>query len=195
MARNVVVFGLGVLIMRQPQARRRFLQVLCPIDLSAHSRIALRHAAAVAEEDGGTLTVLFVNDPLLNAAAAAAYDGRRMAELIDKEVAQFVRKALPPATFARVAPVIESRMGQPAREIVRRARDGGFDLLVMGTRGANAASRLLFGSTTSAVLRRAPIPMLAIPAAGRAVTRKAVPSAAPRRMLGAAGRGRAQPEA
>jgi nucleotide-binding universal stress UspA family protein len=153
-------------------AVRQFHHVLCPVDLSAHSRIALRYAAALAEQDRCSLTVLFVSDPLLVAAAAAAYNRRELEDTSGRELARFVKKALPPKTLAALSPVCEVRIGKPVDEIVRRASEGGFDLLVLGTRGHNAAGRLLFGSTTTGVLRRATIPVLAIPPAGRSGVRK-----------------------
>src|SRR4029077_8303015 len=53
-------------------ARRGFRRILCPVDFSRHSRATLRYASALAEQSGGELTVLVVNDPMLAAAAAAA---------------------------------------------------------------------------------------------------------------------------
>jgi nucleotide-binding universal stress UspA family protein len=77
----------------------------------------------------------------------------------------------------------EIRVGNPAREIVRRARDGGFDLVVLGTRGLNGARRLLLGSTTASVLRHARVPVLTIP--GALARRPAALEWPPQRLLGA----------
>jgi nucleotide-binding universal stress UspA family protein len=52
--------------------------------------------------------------------------------------------------------------GNPAKEIVKEAESGKFDLIVMATHGREGMSRLFIGSVTEEVLRRAPCPVLAI---------------------------------
>ena len=50
--------------------------IVCGVDFSKASTAALRTAAALAQANGGRLTVVFVDDPLLVAAAKAAHDSR-----------------------------------------------------------------------------------------------------------------------
>ena len=52
--------------------RTGFRSILCPVDFSDHSRLALRYAAAIARRSHGRLSILYVNDPLLIAAAGIA---------------------------------------------------------------------------------------------------------------------------
>jgi nucleotide-binding universal stress UspA family protein len=148
--------------------------ILCPVDYSRLSRSALRHGAAIAQASRGRLTVLYVSDPLLNAAAAAAaYDRRALAQRSLAELRRFVARALESRSagqrrravtgFVRVVTVD----GKPAQEIVKAAADYKCDLIVIGTHGRRGAARLFLGSTTEGVLRRSPVPVLVIPAAGR----------------------------
>lgn len=146
---------------RTPQ--RPFRSILCPVDFSEHSRAALRHAAALASRSRGRVTVLFVNDPLLIAAAAAAYDARVLAASTDADLRRFVTTSLPAAAVRRVR--YAAAIGKPGREIVRLAAKQGADLIVMGTHGLGAAGRLFFGSATDYVLRHTPVPLLAVPPA------------------------------
>ena len=144
--------------------KRIFRSILCPVDFSAPSRAALRCAAAVAETSGGEITVLFVNDPLLGtAAAAAAYDTAAMARRTDAELKRFVQTALKGMRLPARAVRCVAAFGKPAPVIVKRAGAVGADLIVMGTRGLGGASRLLLGSTTEQVLRKAAVPVLAVP--------------------------------
>jgi len=53
-------------------------------------------------------------------------------------------------------------LGDPAREIVRCAKDGGFDLIVMATHGRSGISQRLHGSVTEAVLRSGVTPVLVV---------------------------------
>jgi nucleotide-binding universal stress UspA family protein len=52
--------------------------------------------------------------------------------------------------------------GFPAETICAHAEEGGYDLLVMGARGLSSIQRLLIGSTTEAVLRSSPCPVLIV---------------------------------
>jgi nucleotide-binding universal stress UspA family protein len=118
----------------------------------------------LAAAAGGQLIVLYVNDPLLDAAAAAAaYDTKAIARQTDTELKRFCGKALDgsklPARNIRYAVVF----GNAAPEIVEAADSMGADLIVMGTRGLSGATRLVLGSTTEHVLRKAGVPVLAVP--------------------------------
>ena len=49
---------------------RLFRTILCPVDFSEHSRHALRYAALLATRNRGRLVAIFIEDPMLAAAAA-----------------------------------------------------------------------------------------------------------------------------
>jgi nucleotide-binding universal stress UspA family protein len=145
--------------MKRPTPERNLFQsILCPVDFSAHSGAALQHAAALAQRSQGRLTVLFVNDPLLAAAAEASQ--RTLARTTAAALQTFVTKAIE-RTSGPVAYVVAQ--GDPATEITERARRAGADLIVLGTQGLSGVSRWFFGSTTERVLRQAAVPVLAVP--------------------------------
>jgi nucleotide-binding universal stress UspA family protein len=56
----------------------------------------------------------------------------------------------------------EVLIGEPSEEIVRFARSGKADLIVMGKRGHGLVDRILVGSTTIKVLRESSVPVLAV---------------------------------
>ncbi|MFN7918216.1 MAG: universal stress protein [Vicinamibacterales bacterium] len=137
--------------------------VLCPVDFSDHSRLALEYAAAVAVRRKGRLRTLFVNDPFLVAAAAAAYNRDALGAASEVELQRFLASTIPARTRRAITPTCETALGKPALEILRAANEGTCDLVVLGTKGLNGAKRLLLGSTTAGVLRRARVPVLAVP--------------------------------
>lgn len=140
--------------------------ILCAVDFSAQSATALRHAAVLARRSRGRITVLFVNDPLLNtAAAAAAYDMRALARATLRELGSFVRRSLPRGAASSIRYLVA--VGKPARETLKTATRLRSDLVVVGTEGLGGTRRLFFGSTTEQLLRQANIPVLAVPTSGR----------------------------
>ena len=81
-------------IMRSAAPPFGFRSILCAVDFSTTSAAALRYAAALARSRRARLSVVFAVDPLLSAAAAAAYDARGLTDTVKTELRQFVRTTL-----------------------------------------------------------------------------------------------------
>ncbi len=164
-----------------------FSSVLCPVDFSAHSRVALQFAAAVSRKAEGPLRVLFVNDPLLVAAASAAYNVESLGAATQTELKRFVTSTFSAKAAKALAPTFGTALGKPQREILRAVKAGGHDLVVVGTKGLNGARRLVLGSTTSGLLAKSPVPVLAVPPAEAVTGRSSVvPASWPGRAIVAA---------
>jgi nucleotide-binding universal stress UspA family protein len=156
--------------------RTGFRSILCPIDFSDQSRLALRYAAGIARRSHGRLSVLYVNDPLLIAAAGIALNDRTLATRNLAELRKFVESTVSPHAMerARIDHMVAS--GKPVDEITKAAKRRRCDVIVMGTHGLTGADRLLFiGSTTHAVLRRTSVPVLAIPGGRPGASRALAP--------------------
>lgn len=126
--------------------------ILFPTDFSEASRRAGEFAAALARQCGARLSVVYVVPPVTDPSPS-----RGLAAFATE-----VAPGLPVET--------EVLSGVPARQILAYARRRGVDLIVMGTHGRTGVSRTLLGSVAEAVVRRAPCPVLTVPAApaGRA---------------------------
>lgn len=162
------------------RSTRMFTAILCPVDFSAPARQALRYAVAISRLTGGRVTALYVNDPLLTAAAVRAFDGQAFAQSGTEELKSFIKKAVGSSEAARVAAQV--LVGEPARVIGRAARRVRADLIVVGTRGLSGVGKAFFGSTTERILRQTTVPVLAIPPAARGTIGQRWPG---RRMLAA----------
>lgn len=126
--------------------------ILCPIDFSEYSRRALDHAVTIARWYESTITALHVC-PIVPVAAYAAR------EQLMAEVTRFVE-----AENAPGVPIeIMIGEGDVANEILRQANALGADLLVIGTHGRSGFDRLVLGSATEKVLRKADCPVLSVP--------------------------------
>ncbi len=142
---------------------RLFQTILCPVDFSDHSRQALSYASLLASRSNGRLVVLFVEDPLLAAAAAVKYDKKTLADKARKELRHLVDRAVAACGMSAESVTLDIAVGQPHEEIARTAERFGCDTIVMGARGYTGANKLLFGSTTQRILRSSPLPVLATP--------------------------------
>jgi nucleotide-binding universal stress UspA family protein len=117
----------------------------------------------MARQFGSSLTVMFVQDPLLVAAGRATYGERRFTGRTRMELARFVHRAIPSDTKSRDDIALVVSDGSPADQILRHAARTRPDLLVMGSHGLSGIRKVFFGSTIEQVLRNATVPVLAIP--------------------------------
>ncbi len=138
--------------------------ILCAVDFSAHSERALRHAVALSALGGGRLTIVTVNDPLLEAAAAAAGRGGTVRDQVEAALVAVLGRM--PLTTPAVIPAIDVVTGEAAPEILAAAGRAVAELIVLGTQGLGGARKFVFGSTTEAVVRESPLPVLAVPEYG-----------------------------
>lgn len=139
-----------------------FRSILCPVDLSDESQVALRWAAALAARFGSRLTVLSAVEPLLAEAARSRYGLDLTNVEKDPTLREFVAAAV--ATISpELSPAVEVRVGRPPGAIAATADTHRCDLIVMGTHGLSGLRKLFLGSTTEHVLRRTRVPVLAVP--------------------------------
>ena len=140
-----------------------FRNILCPVDFSDHSRQALAYAALVAARTKGRLATIYVEDPMLAAAAAVAYDERALMDKGRKELRRLAERVIAPYGLSIDKVTIDVGVGRPHKEISRTAERLECDLIVMGAHGRTGAQKMMFGSTTHRTLRHSPIPVLATP--------------------------------
>jgi nucleotide-binding universal stress UspA family protein len=146
-----------------------FRTILCPIDFSDHSRQALAYAALLASRSNGRLVTIFVEDPMLAAAAAVEYDEKTLIDKARHELRRLVERTITHYGLTMSAVTLDIAVGRPHDEIEWTAERLSCDLIVMGAHGRTGANRLLLGSTTHRILRRSPLPVLATPpVSGRA---------------------------
>ena len=137
--------------------------ILCPIDFSDASRVALRYARVLAEHAGGRLVVLAVEDPLLTEAAALGTGTPWNPEDTRQELARFTSDTFHGQVLNQGDVEYAVTVGKPAMEILKVAQDSDCALIVMSTHGLTGMRKIFFGSTTERVLRETTIPVLATP--------------------------------
>jgi nucleotide-binding universal stress UspA family protein len=143
--------------------------ILCPVDFSDASQHAAEHAIAIARWYGATIRALHVYAPPFAPVPGIPPPADRVPESEAARVRSEVEALFAEGDPRRLEAVVD--VGHAAFTILDRART--CDLIVMGTHGANGFERLMLGSVTEKVLRRASCPVLTVPP--RAVATSTLP--------------------
>lgn len=142
-------------------------RILAAVDQSELSLRAWRAARQVAERFGASLETIYVSNPppsdlaLLEPPQAEASVRRRVLDGLKRKLGPRER--------------LHAVRGQPARVLLRLAREGRFDLVVMGTHHRSGTERLLLGSVAETVVRDSSCPVLVVPSTMGPVRRVLAP--------------------
>lgn len=146
-----------------------YKHILIATDGSELAARGIEHGLALAAPLGAKVTVLTVIEPLgyraMEAAMAAgirnplaSYD-QSVAKEVEDRFAAITRQAAEKGVAVELAHEIDA---SPAEAIVRQAKDGDCDLIVMASHGRRGMGRLILGSQTQEVLAHTTIPVLVI---------------------------------
>lgn len=138
--------------------------ILCPVDFSDLSALAIQYASDFRKCSGGHLVVLFANPflppPLGERQRDQLVEAWKESKHVTEEyLASFVRKHLGEGATEVESGVVES---SPVSAIVETAKARSVDLIVMGTHGQGGEKRMLLGSVSERVLREADCPVLTV---------------------------------
>lgn len=138
-----------------------FRNILVAIDGSPDADEALGHAIDLADSEHARLTI-FSAVPSPPPFAYSTLGGAALAGLAEdarRETEQLVRAALDrvPESVS-VTSVIKADL--PKQALLKQIREGGHDLVVMGSRGRGAVRSALLGSVSHHVLHHSDVPVL-----------------------------------
>jgi len=142
-------------------------RILVPVDFSVCSLAALEHAVGLAERFGSAVDVLHVWQlpSTLGRDDSVALPGHRhetVAALAESQTRQALDAVVVEVAQRGVSVRTLIEGGTPSEAIIEHARQGAYDLIVMGTHGHTGLPHLLRGSVAEQVVRRAPCPVLTI---------------------------------
>jgi len=139
--------------------------ILCPIDFSECSASAYRHAVSLAEHYRAKLVVQYVVELWRYPSAGFAVSVERyddfcqsLCEKGKKRLQEFVKSN----THGEIQPELAVHDGTASDSILSFAQTRKADVIVMGTHGRRGYDRLMLGSVTDRVMRRASCPVLAV---------------------------------
>lgn len=134
-------------------------RILVPTDLAAASEAALRYAMGLAQEHGAEVYVLNFAATGLSGQVAGPGEAGEAKRLASERLADWIHAKL--GHTDGVIPLV--CLGKPsAYLLLREAAVLRADLLAFGPRGYSWAERLRLSSSTDAILRNAPCPVLSL---------------------------------
>ncbi|MFZ5478527.1 MAG: universal stress protein [Myxococcota bacterium] len=144
-----------------------FKSILVPVDFSETASHALRLAVQLARHGQGRLTLLHVGlAPGVGVIGIETYGipvpdtfvqlHEQLAQERQHALERLAREEIPEDVVWRC----KVREGFAPDEILAEAKSGGHDLVLMGTHGRTGVERVVLGSVTERVLRKAEIPVL-----------------------------------
>jgi nucleotide-binding universal stress UspA family protein len=143
----------------------QFKLILCPVDFSDFSVSGYEHALTVAEYYKARLVALHAIElskypyaDYVGATGDLADLSRALCESGKAKLREFVKKH----SQHGVEPQVVVDQGNASDLILLFAQTHNVDLIVMGTHGRRGFDRLVLGSTTNRVMRRASSPVLVV---------------------------------
>jgi nucleotide-binding universal stress UspA family protein len=137
-----------------------FRRILVAYDGSEGARAALRRGVELAKALGAELYSISVEEHLPHYAASIS-EVKAAKEQIDEYFGTLTKQARDQAALAGVELETVIRQGHEVETIVTMAKDGKFDLLVIGYHGHSGIfGRSHLGSTAQSIVRLAPCPVL-----------------------------------
>lgn len=145
-----------------------YRKILACVDGSQSSLRAARHAAALARLAGATLTLLYVVPPLGPHPEVSGEEVARAQSLLIREMVSWGEGVLRKVRTELGADVEGLNLkeavavGSPSRAILKELAEGGYDLVVLGSRGLGEWEGLLLGSVSNRVVHQAACPVLVV---------------------------------
>lgn len=141
-------------------------RILVATDLSLDSDGALAYALALARTIPASVHVVHVVDNPLAAGvwSSEVYTGEIAGLQVNlvRDAEKQLRRGLRAIDQRGVKVTSEVKTGRPGPTILQCARDGGYELVVVGSHGRNAVERFLMGSVAEHIVRHAPCPVLVV---------------------------------
>lgn len=138
-------------------------KILVPTDFSPNALKALTYAAEIADQSGALIYLLHVIEPKINMATMQTDSLNKInLENKSKELQSVVQSALAIYPNVKIVPYI---LGDSVvTSMLEYAEKERFDLIVMGTKGADSGIRkMLIGTVTADAIGKSSIPILSVP--------------------------------
>jgi len=152
-----------------------FQKILVPLDGSEHSLKALDVAIQIAKKFGGKITLIHVFSvvgvPIMMPEPSVATPGvpvmtaleaSKVVEIAQKVASRILDDGEQRVKTGKVKVDTLLKEGHTVEEIIRVAKEGDFELIVMGARGISRIREMLLGSVSDGVMHHVACPVLVV---------------------------------
>ena len=137
-------------------------KILCPVDHSECSYLALKYAISLALKDEAKLYLMHVIDTRLYDTEIYKFSPYKLDEIDMNKIHEDLIKSLPEGTMDVLEVETIVIKGIPFHETINAATEIGADLIVIGTHGRTGLSHVVMGSVAEKVVRKASCPVLTV---------------------------------
>ena len=127
-----------------------YRKILCPVNYTDVAQDALRYAVALAQRFDAELTVMTSLEDGAGEETAFQAHEQRLCALVPEDVQN------------RCSMESAVRRGQAAEEVLTLAKEGGYDLVVIGAQHRPLLETTIFGTTSIRVMRHASCPVFTV---------------------------------
>ena len=137
-------------------------KILCPVDHSECSYLALKYAISLALKDEAKLYLMHVIDSRLYDTEMYKFSPYKLNEIDESKIRTDLMKSLPEGTTDVLEVETIVVKGVPFNEIINAATEISVDLIVIGTHGRTGISHVMLGSVAEKVVRKSLCPVLTV---------------------------------
>lgn len=139
-----------------------FSNILVGLDGSPSSERALKHAIDLAKGGNAKLTLMTVAPPPATYVTLGGVSLETMTAELDKWASDVLDSAAQMVPDELDAQRMQAR-GDAGHEILNEVKRGGYDLIILGTRGRGRTQEGLLGSVNGYLHFHAHVPLLSVP--------------------------------
>ena len=137
-------------------------KILCPVDHSECSYLALKYAISLALKDEAKLYLMHVIDSRLYDTEIYKFSQHKLSEIDESKIREDLMKSLPEGTTDVLEVETLVVKGVPFNEIINAATEINVDIIVIGTHGRTGLSHVMLGSVAEKVVRKSLCPVLTV---------------------------------
>jgi len=137
-------------------------KILCPVDHSECSYLALKYAISLALKDEAKLYLMHVVDSRLYDTEIYKFSPHKLNEIDESKIREDLMKSLPEGTTDVLEVETLVVKGVPFNEIINAATEINVDIIVIGTHGRTGLSHVMLGSVAEKVVRKSLCPVLTV---------------------------------
>ncbi len=151
-----------VLVVKMGSKFKNIKKIICPVDFSEESTLALNNSINIARRYNAKLTILGVLEPNKLGFKGLKLNWDEIDELKRVEFEKEMSSYLEDFNLVDVNWKSTIKTGDPAKKILRTIQKRNSDLLVMGSSGKSNFHRMIMGSVTEKVIREVPCSFLTL---------------------------------